>query len=103
MDSLPNQERVRALQALGVWCQMELTGTEPPKAVLERLNFDSVEGMKIQLNNWGLPISLTHPDRGTEKPKSPKPPAPERKARSTGPITELPPASNAIPLFAVKL
>jgi hypothetical protein len=103
MSSLPKQERVRALQALGVWCQMELTGTEPPKAVLESLNFKSVDGMKIQLNNWGLPKSLTHPDRGTEKPKPPKPPPPEREARSSGPVTELPPASNAMPLFAEKL
>ena len=64
--------------------------------------------MQIQLDNWGLPNWglpkwLTHPDRGPEKPKPPKPPPPERKARSSGSITELPPAGKAMPLFAEKL
>jgi hypothetical protein len=44
MGSVPREERVRALQALGLWCQMELMGTEPPQEVLEKLDFNSIEG-----------------------------------------------------------
>ena len=54
MGGVPRAERVRALKALGLWCRMELTGTEPPPEYLEKLNFNSVEGMEIQLDNWKL-------------------------------------------------
>jgi hypothetical protein len=70
---------------------MELSGTEPPKAVLESLNFDSVEAMRVQLANWGAPDWMT---RGEPKDES------KRKARQgTGERVELPPAKEAIPLF----
>ena len=91
MTSLPNQERVRALQALGICCQMKLSGTEPPKAVLESLNFDSVEAMRTQLKNWGALDWIT---RGEPKDES------KRKGRQgTGERVELTPAKEAIPLF----
>jgi hypothetical protein len=91
MTSLSNQERVRALQALGVWCQMKLTGTEPTKAVLDSLNFNSIEGMKIQLNNWGAPDWVLQEEPSGEN---------RRKARSgSGQRQELPPADEATPLF----
>jgi hypothetical protein len=54
MGNVPRAERIRALQALGLWCRMELTGTEPPEEYLEKLNFKSVKGMEIQLDNWRL-------------------------------------------------
>jgi hypothetical protein len=54
MEGVPKAERIRALQALGLWCQMELTGTKPRPEILEELNFNSVEGMEIQLDNWKL-------------------------------------------------
>jgi hypothetical protein len=54
MGSVPRAERVRAPQALGLWCEMQLKGTEPPKDILEKLNFNSIEGMEIQLDNWKL-------------------------------------------------
>jgi hypothetical protein len=74
MTSLAKPERVRALQALGVWCQMELTGTVAPRALLESLNFDSVEVMQVQLTTWGLPDWLVYA----------KPPKPPREAKSSG-------------------
>ena len=70
---------------------MEVSGTEPTKAVLEGLNFDSVEAMRTQLKNWGAPDWIT---RGEPKVES-KPKA----RKGTGERVELPPAKEAIPLF----
>jgi hypothetical protein len=78
---------------------MVLTGTEPPKDYLERLNFNSIEAMQIQLSNWGLPKWLTHPDWATEKAKPSKPPPSEQKGRSSSPPEEVPDASVAAELF----
>jgi hypothetical protein len=100
MGSVSKPEQDRALQTLGVWCQMELTGTEPPKAVLENLNFDSIEAMQIQLGNWKIPDWVTQRRSFGETAEASKPSPRERKARSgTGPRQELPPAADAIPLF----
>jgi hypothetical protein len=81
MESLPKSERVRALQTLGVWCQMELTGTEPPKSVLEGLNFNSIKAMRIQIANWGFPGWLTSQNDRRRKVKG-----------GAGNKSELPPA-----------
>jgi len=51
---------------------MELTGTEPPEEYLEKLNFKSVEGMEIQLDNWRLREGLL--DRESETPPAKKEP-----------------------------
>jgi hypothetical protein len=82
---------------------MELMGTEPPQEFLERLNFNSVEGMEIQLDNWKLREGLL--DRGSEtrpakKEISKKPPP---RLRGAGPRKDLPPASNAAELFRERL
>jgi hypothetical protein len=94
MESLPKAERVRALQTLGVWCQMELTGTEPPKSVLERLNFNSIEAMRIQLTNWRFPGWLTsRVATGEQNDRRRKPKG------GGGNKSELPPAVAANHLF----
>lgn len=103
MESLPKAERVRALQTLGVWCQMELTGSAPPQTVLERLNFNSVEAMRIQLANWGAPVWITQDEEATEKPMVQEPITPKRQARSSGPLQEVPDASAAADLFSEAL
>ena len=70
---------------------METTGTEPSKAVLESLNFGSVEAMRTQLKNWGAPDWITRGEPEDEsKPKARK---------GTDERVELPPAKEAIPLF----
>jgi hypothetical protein len=71
--------------------------------IARKLGFDHASDLHAQLRAWGLPEWLVTGYEGAEKPKPPKPPAPERKTRSLGPVTELPPASNAMPLFAEKL
>jgi len=103
MGSVSKPERVRALQTLGVWCHMELTGTEPPKAVLESLNFDSTEAMQIQLGNWGIPSWVLGDESETNSaPNKDRKKRPSR-LRSFGPAKELPPAGNATELFKERL
>ena len=103
MGSLSRAERIRALQTLGLWCQRELTGTEPPEEYLKALGFGSIEAMRIQLGNWGIPEFITQGEPVAERPKTPKSAPPPRKGRSSGPVTELPPAKAAAPLFREKL
>ena len=103
MGSVPKEERIRALQALGLWCQMELTGTEPPEEYLEKLNFKSVKGMEIQLDNWRLREGLL--DRESETPPAKKelPKKDPPRLRNAGPRKDLPPAANAADLFKERL
>jgi hypothetical protein len=73
---------------------MELTGKEPPKDVLESLNFESIEAMRIQLSNWGLPGWLmSWATTGEQNDR-------RRKAKEGGGNkVELPPAVAAHRLF----
>ena len=82
MTSLPKPERDRALQTFGVWCQMELTGTEPPKAVLELLNFDSIEAVRTQLSNWRVPDRVTPEESSAKGPSAPNSRRPHALLRS---------------------
>jgi len=66
----------------------------------QKLRFDSVEEMRTQLKNWDIPTWLVGGEaavtsRSTARKKS----YGERRARSSGPPKELPPARNAMPLF----
>ena len=103
MESVPRAERVRALQALGLWCQMELTGTKPPQEYLEKLNFNSVEGMEIQLDNWKLREGLLDRESETRPAKKEVPKKPPQRLRNAGPRQDLPPAANAAELFRERL
>jgi hypothetical protein len=95
MSSLPKQDRERALEALAVWCLLQLKGLEPDQDHLDKLGFGSVEAMRIQLGNWGLPDWVTDNERVAERPKAPKSPPPERKARQGGgEVEELPAAAS---------
>ncbi len=103
MGSVTNHNRKRALETLFVWCFAELKGIEPSNSTLEKLGFGSVEAMRIQLSNWEVPDWVTQEEPAAERLKAPKPAPRERKARSSGPAKELPPARDAAPLFREKL
>ncbi len=103
MGSVPKAERVRALQALGLWCEMQLKGTEPPQEYLEELNFNSVEGMEIQLDNWKLREGLLDRESETRPAKKELPKSLPQRLRDAGPRKDLPPAANAADLFKERL
>jgi hypothetical protein len=76
---------------------------ELEQSVVEKLGFGSIESMRTQLNNWDVPDWITQGIQAVEKPKRLKPAITPRRARSSGPPIELPPASNAASLFREKL
>jgi hypothetical protein len=89
MGSLSKWEREKAFSAILFWCRSELIGIEPDQHVLEKLGFGSVEAMRIQLKNWGLPGWFT----GEQTDR-------RRKAKGGGGSkSELPPAVAAHRLF----
>jgi len=83
-----------------MWREMDW----PEEQIAGRLNYDSVEEMRRDLERWGIPDWLVGGDpkrvpANTEEQKKSQPPV----ARGSGPITELPPANRAAPLFREKL
>jgi hypothetical protein len=101
--SVPKEDRERALRAVALCCISQAQGIELEQHIIENLGFGSTEAMRIQLGNWDVPSWITQGEPAAEKPKAPKSPPRERKARSSGPVTELPPANAAAPLFREKL
>jgi hypothetical protein len=103
MESLSEPDRNKALKATVFLCIRELQGIEPEEQGAQELGFGSVEAVRIQLNNWGIPDWITRDRRVVEKPKRPKPAPRKRQARGSGPAVELPPAGNVASLFREQL
>jgi hypothetical protein len=82
---------------------MELTGTEPPEEYLEKLNFKSVKGMEIQLDNWKLREGLLDSESESRPAKKELPRTRPQRLRDAGPRKDLPPAANAAALFKERL
>jgi len=82
---------------------MQLKGTEPPKEYLEELNFNSVEGMEIQLDNWKLREGLLDREPETRPAKKERPKGLPQRLRDAEPRKDLPPAANAADLFKERL
>jgi hypothetical protein len=82
---------------------MKLTGTEPPQEILEKLNFNSVEGMEIQLDNWKLREGLLDRESESRPAKKELPKTLPQRLRDAGPRKDLPPAANAADLFKERL
>ncbi len=86
-------EQQRVFFKIGAFAYMRHEGYTEEK-IAEKLEFGSVEAMRIQLRSWGLPGWMVgDPERDVAVPKA-------RKARAgAGKPVELPPAANATPLF----
>jgi hypothetical protein len=94
MDNLSNLERQRALDVTAKLAYLRRESMYSEEEIAQKLGFGSLEAMRIQLRNWELPKWLMG---GLEDETSGKA---KRKAREgKGDIVELPPASNALPLF----
>lgn len=98
VDSLPNWKREEAYRHVGMVCAYRIQGLSEDE-VAKKVKFDSVEDMYFRLKRWGLSGLVPLEEESEETPKT----ARERKARGSGPVVELPSASNAIPLFREKL
>ncbi len=97
------EERKKALWAAGVVSVLRGRGGHSEEEIAAKARFDSVEHMQWQLERWGLPEWLVREDLAVEGPRPASPSASVRRARGSGPAKQLPPASNAAPLFREKL
>jgi hypothetical protein len=103
MMGLSTKEQERAIrEATLVW---HLRNNERASAeqIAERLEYGSVEALRGQLKNWGLPDWVLGEESETNrtKKKGRKKSAP--LVRDLGPTKGLPPAGNATPLFKERL
>jgi hypothetical protein len=103
MMGLSTKEQERAIrEATLVW---HLRNNERASAeqIAERLEYGSVEALRGQLKNWGLPDWVLGEESETTrtKKKGRKKNAP--LVRDLGPAKGLPPAGNATPLFKERL
>lgn len=85
-------------------CYLRKEGEHSDEEIAEKLRFKSVDHMRRQLENWSVPDWLIGDKRATNSARTPQArKGGERRARGSGPTKELPPASNATPLFREKL
>jgi hypothetical protein len=105
MASVPRQDRNRALNAAAFWCLSRARDRELDQSVVENLGFGSVEAMRKQLENWGLPEWLLE-EPSKSKARVVQEPLGERKRRAKkvrGEKQKLPPAKGAAHLFKAAL
>jgi len=102
--SLPVNEQERALRhAVLTWDLRNKRGASKER-IAKRLGYGSVEALRRQFENWGIPSWVV----GEEPETNPTPKSKDRKTssprlRNLGPGKELPPAGNAAPLFKERL
>src|SRR5688572_13609717 len=92
LDSLPSWKREEVHRQVGMVCAYRIQGM-PEDKVAEKAKFVSVEDMYFRLKRWGLAGLV--PVEKEELPGQ----TPEKKARGSGEITDLPPAANAMNIF----
>ena len=103
MMGLSTKEQERAIrEATLVW---HLRNNERASAeqIAERLAYGSVEALRRQLKNWGLPDWVLGEGSETRPVKKELPKSLPQRLRDVGPRKELPPAANAADLFKERL
>jgi hypothetical protein len=94
MDTLPGPQHQDALFKIGMLCELRRRNV-PEKEIALKLQFGSVEAMRVQLANWDMPNWITG-----GAPDSSEPDRPQRRALTASEEpTELPLAYDALPLF----
>jgi hypothetical protein len=103
MMGLSTKEQERAIrEATLVW---HLRNNERASAeqIAERLSYGSVEALRRQLKNWGLPDWVLGEESETRPAKKELPKSIPQRLRDAGPRKDLPPAANAADLFKERL
>jgi len=103
MMGLSTREQERAIrEATLVW---HLRNNERASAeqIAERLAYGSVEALRRQLKNWGLPDWVLGEESETRPAKKERPKGLPQRLRDAGPRKDLPPAANAADLFKERL
>jgi hypothetical protein len=103
MMDLSTKEQERAIrEATLVW---HLRNNERASAeqIAERLAYGSVEALRRQLKNWGLPDWVLGEESETRPAKKELPKSLPQRLRDVGPRKDLPPAAKAADLFKERL
>jgi hypothetical protein len=103
MMGLSTKEQERAIrEATLVW---HLRNNERASAeqIAERLSYGSVEALRRQLKNWGLPDWVLGEESESRPAKKELPKTLPQRLRDVGPRKDLPPAANAADLFKERL
>src|SRR4051794_27507016 len=98
INSLPKEAREGAYRQIGMVCAFRMREFSEDE-VARKAKFSSVEDMYFRLKRWGLPGLLPLEEESEKTSKT----TPERKARNSGQVIELPSAGNAATLFREKL
>ena len=103
MTGLSTKEQERAIREATLVWHLRNKKDASDEQIAERLEYGSVEALRRQLKNWGLPDWVLGEESETNraKEKGRKKSAP--LVRDLGPAKGLPPAGNAIPLFKERL
>src|SRR5215212_1453391 len=99
MESLSRSDRDSAHRKVGIISASRVSGLDENE-VAEKAKYRGVGDMRQELESWGFPSWFVE---GDTPPKPRKAVQSKRRTRGSGPATELPPASNATPLFKEKL
>lgn len=103
MESLSEPEERNPFWTVGVLCILRNEGNRSEEEIAQKLRFDNVEEMHNQLENWNIPAWLAGDNKATLGSVGASDKTSDRKARNSGPAKNLPPASNATPLFRERL
>ena len=102
MGNISGQEDRDANWTVGMLATLRWQGRYEEKGIAERLDFDTVEDMRTQLQKWELPDWLVGEGSETNPTKKTRQKGTYR-ARNLAPVTDLPPAGNATELFKERL
>jgi hypothetical protein len=102
MGSLSGQKDRDANWTVGTLGTLRWLGGYSKEDIVRKLDFDTVEEMRTQLQKWDLPGWLVGEELGTNPTKKTRKKG-DYRARDLAPVNELPPAGNATELFKERL
>jgi hypothetical protein len=102
MGSLSGQKDRDANRTVAKLGFLRSQGGYSEEYIAKELDFDTVEDMRTQLQNWDLPGWLVGEESETNLNKKTRKKG-DRRARNLAPVNELPPAGNATELFKERL
>jgi hypothetical protein len=105
MESLAGSDREAAFHRVSLITASRAIGLDE-NAAAEKAGYRGVGHMRQELEECDFPswfVEGDAPPKPSNQSAPSKPTKPKRRARGSGPVIELPPASNATPLFREKL
>jgi hypothetical protein len=103
MMGLSTKEQERAIREATLVWHLRNNERASVEQIAARLAYGSVEALRTQLKNWGLPDWVLGEESETRPAKKELPKSLPQRLRDAGPRKDLPPAANAADLFKERL